>query len=40
VLVGADAHTMDEFVRKEPENAYEVDFFTRLTAANGWRLGG
>jgi len=40
VLVGADAHTMDEFVRKEPENAYEADFFTRMTAANGWRLGG
>ncbi len=40
VLVGADAHTMDEFVRKEPENAYEPDFFARMTAANGWRLGG
>ena len=40
VLVGADAHTMDEFVRKEPENAYEADFFTSMTAANGWRLGG
>ena len=40
VLVGADAHTMDEFVRKEPEQAYEPDFFTRMTAANGWRLGG
>ena len=40
VLVGADAHTMDEFVRKEPEAAYEADFFTRMTAANGWRLGG
>ena len=40
VLVGADAHTMDEYVRSEPENAYELDFFTRMTAANGWRLGG
>jgi hypothetical protein len=40
VLVGADAHTMDEYVRKEPESAYEEDFFTRMTAANGWRLGG
>ena len=40
VLVGADAHTMDEYVRSEPEQAYEPDFFTRMTAANGWRLGG
>ena len=40
ILVGDDAHTMDEFVRGEPENAYEPDFFTRMTKANGWRLGG
>jgi hypothetical protein len=40
VLVGADAHTMDEYVRKEPEAAYEPDFFARMTAANGWRIGG
>ena len=40
ILVGDDAHTMDQFVRGEPENAYEPDFFTRMTKANGWRLGG
>jgi NAD(P)-dependent dehydrogenase (short-subunit alcohol dehydrogenase family) len=40
ILVGDDAHTMDKFVREEPENAYEADFFTRMTAENGWRLGG
>ena len=39
ILVGDDAHTMDEFVRSEPENAYEPDFFERMTKANGWRLG-
>ena len=30
---------MDEFVRKEPESAYEADFFTRMTEKNGWRIG-
>jgi len=29
VLVGADAEHLDEMVRAEPEQAYEVEFFTR-----------
>jgi NAD(P)-dependent dehydrogenase (short-subunit alcohol dehydrogenase family) len=40
ILVGEDAHTLDEWVRREPENAYEPEFFTRFTAEVGWRLGG
>jgi NAD(P)-dependent dehydrogenase (short-subunit alcohol dehydrogenase family) len=39
ILVGDDAHRMDEMVRSEPENAYEPDFFQRLTSGVGWRLG-
>ncbi|HEY5007388.1 MAG TPA: hypothetical protein VII42_05250, partial [Caulobacteraceae bacterium] len=39
ILVGADAHSMDEMVRAEPENAYEPEFFERLTSVVGWRLG-
>ncbi|HZC16853.1 MAG TPA: SDR family NAD(P)-dependent oxidoreductase, partial [Caulobacteraceae bacterium] len=39
ILVGDDAHRMDEMVRAEPENAYEPEFFQRLTSGVGWRLG-
>jgi hypothetical protein len=39
ILVGDDAHRMDQMVRAEPENAYEPEFFERLTSAVGWRLG-
>jgi NAD(P)-dependent dehydrogenase (short-subunit alcohol dehydrogenase family) len=39
ILVGDDAHRMDEMVRAEPENAYEPEFFERLTSGVGWRLG-
>jgi NAD(P)-dependent dehydrogenase (short-subunit alcohol dehydrogenase family) len=39
ILVGDDAHRMDEMVRAEPENAYEPDFFQRLANGVGWRLG-
>ncbi len=39
ILVGDDAHRMDEMVRAEPESAYEPEFFDRLTSAVGWRLG-
>jgi len=40
ILVGDDAHRMDEMVRADPEHAYEPDFFQRLTSNTGWRLGG
>jgi hypothetical protein len=39
ILVGDDAHRMDEMVRAEPESAYEPGFFQRLTSNVGWRLG-
>jgi hypothetical protein len=39
ILVGDDAHRMDEMVRAEPENAYAPEFFLRLTSSVGWRLG-
>jgi NAD(P)-dependent dehydrogenase (short-subunit alcohol dehydrogenase family) len=40
VLVGDDAHRMDELVRADPEHAYEPDFFERMMSKTGWRLGG
>jgi NAD(P)-dependent dehydrogenase (short-subunit alcohol dehydrogenase family) len=40
ILVGEDAKTLDEWVRREPENAYEPEFFNRFAAEVGWRLGG
>jgi len=30
ILVGADAHELDEAVRSDPENAYERDLFRLL----------
>jgi len=39
ILVGADAHRIDERVRQAPEEAYELDFFQSVAAEIGWRLG-
>jgi NAD(P)-dependent dehydrogenase (short-subunit alcohol dehydrogenase family) len=39
ILVGDDAHAMDELVRADPEGAYEPAFFDKLAQAVGWRLG-
>lgn len=39
ILVGADAHRIDERVRETPEQAYELDFFESVAAEIGWRLG-
>jgi NAD(P)-dependent dehydrogenase (short-subunit alcohol dehydrogenase family) len=39
ILVGADAHVLDELVRKSPDRAYDVDFFESFAAEAGWRLG-
>ncbi len=39
ILVGDDAHHLDEIVRKAPEHAYDADFFQRFAAEAGWRLG-
>ena len=40
ILVGDDAHTLDQRVRAAPEQAYEPDFFHSFAAEVGWRLGG
>lgn len=39
ILVGKDAHRIDELVRQTPEQAYEADFFSRLVAEVNWRVG-
>ncbi len=39
ILVGKDAHRLDEMVRQSPEQAYDFDFFQRFAAESGWRLG-
>jgi NAD(P)-dependent dehydrogenase (short-subunit alcohol dehydrogenase family) len=39
ILVGHDAHVLDEMVRVEPENAYSEDFHDRLLARTNWKLG-
>ena len=38
ILVGPDAHKIDELVRQLPERAYDVDFFEQFAREVGWRL--
>jgi hypothetical protein len=38
ILVGEDAHQIDELVRHDPERAYELEFFESLAAKAGWRV--
>jgi NAD(P)-dependent dehydrogenase (short-subunit alcohol dehydrogenase family) len=38
ILVGDDAHLLDERVRANPEQAYEADFFRDFVASSNWRL--
>jgi NAD(P)-dependent dehydrogenase (short-subunit alcohol dehydrogenase family) len=38
ILVGNDAHQIDELVRQSPEHAYDLDFFENLAAKAGWRI--
>ncbi len=40
ILVGEDAHRMDELVRADPEQAYEPPFFAVLAKEVGWQLNG
>jgi len=40
ILVGDDAHRMDELVRADPEHAYEPAFFEVLAKEVGWQLNG
>lgn len=39
ILVGDDAHMLDERVRKAPEEAYTPAFFQSFAQAAGWKLG-
>jgi NAD(P)-dependent dehydrogenase (short-subunit alcohol dehydrogenase family) len=39
ILVGQDAHELDERVRRAPEEAYEAKFFEDFAADVGWRVG-
>ncbi|HEY3910545.1 MAG TPA: SDR family NAD(P)-dependent oxidoreductase [Stellaceae bacterium] len=39
ILVGADAHVIDELVRASPERAYDTDFFEEFATKAGWRIG-
>lgn len=39
ILVGDDAHRLDERVRQAPEQAYTPEFYQSFAAEVGWRLG-
>jgi NAD(P)-dependent dehydrogenase (short-subunit alcohol dehydrogenase family) len=39
ILVGEDAHKLDEMVRQAPERAYDEEFFRSIAEEIGWRLG-
>jgi NAD(P)-dependent dehydrogenase (short-subunit alcohol dehydrogenase family) len=39
ILIGHDAHRLDERVRQTPEQAYDVEFYQSFVAEVGWRLG-
>ena len=39
ILVGDDAHRLDERVRQTPEQAYGPEFYQSFVAEAGWRLG-
>src|SRR5262252_970077 len=36
ILVGADAHKIDEMVRQSPDRAYDIAFFDEFARAAGW----
>jgi len=39
ILVGDDAHRLDERVRQSPEKAYTPEFYQNFAKEVGWRLG-
>jgi hypothetical protein len=39
ILVGDDAHRLDERVRQTPERAYDAEFYESFAREVGWRLG-
>src|SRR5581483_10497524 len=38
ILVGEDAHHLDERVRQDPEGAYDAAFFESFAREVGWRV--
>jgi NAD(P)-dependent dehydrogenase (short-subunit alcohol dehydrogenase family) len=39
ILVGDDAHRLDQRVREKPDKAYDLDFYQSFAAEVGWRIG-
>lgn len=39
ILVGDDAHALDQRVRAAPDRAYDADFYQSFASDVGWRLG-
>jgi NAD(P)-dependent dehydrogenase (short-subunit alcohol dehydrogenase family) len=39
ILIGHDAHRLDERVRQTPEQAYDAEFYQSFVAEVGWKLG-
>ena len=39
ILVGDDAHVLDQMVRNDPESAYSEDFIEKLRATDEWTVG-
>lgn len=39
ILVGDDAHKLDEWVRRSPERAYDQEFYDSFVKEVGWRVG-
>ncbi len=39
ILVGDDAHRLDERVRQTPERAYDAEFYQSFAQEAGWRIG-
>jgi NAD(P)-dependent dehydrogenase (short-subunit alcohol dehydrogenase family) len=39
ILVGDDAHRLDERVRQTPERAYDAEFYQSFAKEVGWRIG-
>jgi NAD(P)-dependent dehydrogenase (short-subunit alcohol dehydrogenase family) len=39
ILIGDDAHRLDERVRQTPEQAYDAEFYQSFVAEVGWKLG-
>jgi hypothetical protein len=39
ILVGDDAHRLDERVRRAPEQAYDAEFYRNFAEEAGWRQG-